>query len=42
MKRERFCIEIAKLTLKAAAIVAAYLTVKEIHKVHKALERIKK
>lgn len=30
--------EIAKLGLKAAAVCAAFLTVKEIHKVHKRLE----
>lgn len=33
--------EIAKLSLKAAALVAAFLTVKEIHKVHKSLEKHK-
>lgn len=30
--------EIAKLTFKAAAIVAAFLTVREIHNIHKSLE----
>lgn len=31
--------EIAKLTLKVGAVVAAILTVCEIHKIHKSLEK---
>lgn len=34
--------EIAKLSLKVAAIVAAFLTVKELHKVHKSIEERRK
>lgn len=34
----RLGFEIAKLGLKAATVAAAFLTVKEIHKVHKRLE----
>lgn len=44
-KREKECLHVAlsitKLVLKTAALVAAFLTVKEIHKVHKSLERRK-
>lgn len=31
--------EIAKLAMKAATVCAAFLTVKELHKVHKNLEK---
>ena len=31
--------EIAKLTLKAGAVIAAILTVCEIHKIHKSMEK---
>lgn len=34
--------EVAKLSLKAAALVAAFLIVKEIHNVHKSIEHHKK
>ena len=34
-------LEITKLTLKAAAIVAAFLAVHELHKVHQSLEHHK-
>lgn len=34
----RLGFDIAKLTLKAAALVAAFLTVRELHKVHQSLE----
>lgn len=33
-----FGFEVAKLTFKAAAIVAAFLAVKELHKVHRSIE----
>lgn len=32
-------LEIAKITLKAGAVVAAILTVCEIHKIHQSLEK---
>jgi len=34
--------DIAKITLKAASVAAAILAVREIHKVHKAIEDHKK
>lgn len=35
-------ISIAKIALKAAAVAAAFCLVKEVHKVHKAIEYYKK
>lgn len=35
----RIGFEIAKLAMKAAMVAAAVCTVKEIHKVHKAIDR---
>lgn len=34
----RLGLDIAKLTFKAAAVCAAFMTVKELHKLHKAIE----
>lgn len=35
-------LKITRLALHAAAVCAAFLTVKEIHRVHKAIEKEKK
>jgi len=32
------CLSIVKIALKAAAVAAAFCIVKEVHKVHKAIE----
>lgn len=41
-KGMHLCFEIAKLTLKAGALVAACLAVNELHKVHKSIEERQK
>lgn len=37
----RFGFDVAKLTFKAAALVAAFCAVKELHNIHKQLEERK-
>lgn len=34
----RFAFDVAKIALKVATIVAAFCAVKELHKIHKAIE----